>query len=197
MPARPAGADRRRPGRPSKLSREAIFDAAEALGLHFGVSEGAIYRHVRGMDEVVDGAGSRILCRIDTDLPEASTWPAYLEGICTQLRRHALRAPGFGRWLVAGSYDEPALDVFDRILDGITRRDPELDRDTAYLVGSQAVACTMGLVTSDFVGAVPGEPTDDDLDDQFRWMLRSLLRGMAAHLAEGAPLPRRRALRDR
>ena len=43
------------------------------------------------------------------------------------------------------------------------RREPDLTPDTAYLVGSQAVACTVGLVTSGDVGAVPGEPTARDL----------------------------------
>ena len=51
-------------------------------------------------------------------------------------------------------------------------------------------------MTSGFVGAVPGgDPTDADSDEQFAWMLRSLLRGMADHLAEGVPPPRHQALR--
>ncbi|MDD9369326.1 MAG: hypothetical protein PV358_04375 [Acidimicrobiales bacterium] len=75
------------------------------------------------------------------------------------------------------------------------RREPDLTPDTAYLVGSQAVACTAGLVTSGDVGAVPGEPTARDLDDHADWMIRSLLRGMAANLADEVPPPRSRALR--
>jgi hypothetical protein len=49
-------------------------------------------------------------------------------------------------------------------------------------------------VVSGFVAAVPGDPTDADVDAQFRWMVRSLLRGMEAQLAEGVTPPRVRAL---
>jgi hypothetical protein len=123
------------------------------------------------------------------------TWPGYLERVCAQLRAHALATPGFTAWLVAGEYDDGDLAVFDAILDGMTGRAPDLDRATAYLIGSQAVACTAGLVISGFAGAVPdGEPTDADLDEQFTWMLRSLLREMADNLADGVPPPRHRPL---
>jgi AcrR family transcriptional regulator len=191
-------------GRPPKLTMDAILDAAEALGLttftvarlagHLGVSEGALYHHVRGTAEIVERACSRLLGGVDTDLPDAPGWPDYVEAVCAQVRRIALRHPGFGSWVVGGEYDAAALAVFDRILDGILRRQPGFDADAAYLVGSQAVACTVGLVESGFVGAVPGEPTERDLDDQFVWMVRSLLRGMAANLADGVPPPRSRPL---
>ncbi len=161
------------------------------------MSEGALYRHVRGTGEIVHRACSRLLGRVDTRLDGVDTWDAYLEQVCAQVRELALRHPGFGPWAVAGDYDADALAVFDRILDGLLRREPAFTPDTAYLVGSQAVACTVGLVASGYVGSVPGEPTDHDLDDQFRWMIRSLLRGMAANLADGVPPPRSRALRDR
>lgn len=198
---------RRKVGRPAKLTVAAILDAGERLGLttftvaqlaaELGVSEGALYRHVRSTTEIVAKACSRILGRVDTELDELDTWTDYLEQICRQVRGLAIRFPGFGPWAVAGDYDDDALAVFDRILDGLMRREPDLTPDTAYLVGSQAVACTVGLVTSGYVGAVPGEPTDRDLDDQFDWMIRSLLRGMAANLADDVPPPRSRALRDR
>lgn len=197
----------RRVGRPAKLTVGAILDAAERLGLttftvsrlaaELEVSEGALYRHVRGTGEIVDRACSRLLERMDTRLDEIATWTAYLEQICRQVRELALRHPGFGPWLVAGDYDDGALAIFDGILDGVIRREPTFSPDTAYLVGSQAVACTVGLVTSGYVGSVPGEPTDRDLEDQFEWMIRSLLRGMAANLADHVPPPRSRALRDR
>lgn len=114
--------------------------------------------------------------------------------MCPQIRRFALDVPGFGPWVVGGEHDARSLDVFARILDGIVRREPGFTPETAYLAGSQAVACTVGLVESGYVGAVPGEPTDRDLDDQFEWMLRSLPRGMAANLADGVPPPRSRTL---
>jgi AcrR family transcriptional regulator len=199
-PARP------RRGRPPKLTRDAILTAAEDLGLtsftvtqlaaHLGVSEGSLYRYVRSTDEITAAVCSRRLADVDVDLPGETTWRGYLEAVCAQLRTRGLATPGFARWLVGGEYGERDLAVFDAVLDGITSREPALDRDTAYLIGSQAVACTAGLVTSGFVGAVPGgDPTDADSDEQFAWMLRSLLRGMADHLAEGVPPPRHQALR--
>jgi AcrR family transcriptional regulator len=198
---------RRKVGRPAKLTVDAILDAGERLGLttftvaqlaaDLGVSEGALYRHVRSTGEIVHRACSRILGRVDTRLDELDDWTDYVEQVCRQVRELAVRFPGFGPWVVAGDYDEDALAVFDRILDGIIRREPTFTPDTAYLVGSQAVACTVGLVASGYIGAVPGEPTDSDLDDQFDWMLGSLLRGMSANLADEVPPPRSRALRAR
>ena len=199
------GPTRPRRGRPPKLTRDAILEAAEQLGLtsftvtqlaaHLGVSEGTLYRYVRSTDEITAAVCSRQLAAVDVALPDAVTWSAYLEVVCAQLRTRALATPGFARWLVGGAYGADDLLVFDAILDGITRREPALHRDTAYLIGSQAVACTAGLVTSGFVGAVPGgDPTERDSDEQFTWMLRSLLRGMADHLAEGVPPPRHQAL---
>jgi AcrR family transcriptional regulator len=208
VPARstPDGPSRPRRGRPPKLTRDAILEAAEELGLttftvtrladHLGVSEGTLYRYVRSTGEITAAVCSRQLAAVDVDLPGETTWAGYLQAVCAQLRARALATPGFARWLVGGEYGDGDLAVFDAILDGMTAREPGLDRDTAYLMGSQAVACTAGLVTSGFVGAVPGgEPTDADSDEQFAWMLRSLLRGMADHLAEGVPPPRAQALR--
>lgn len=200
-------------GRPPKLRRDEVLDGALSLGLPsftvarlavlLGVSEGALYHHFASRDEIVDAACSRLFEQVDTEAPtdvdaarpaDGEDWQRYLEAICAQIRTLAIEQPGFGPWLVAGSYDQPTLRRFERILVGITRRAPQFDDDTAYLVGSQAVACTVGLVVSGFVGSVPEQPTEHDLDEQFRWMLRSLLRGMAAQLADGVPPPRRQAL---
>jgi AcrR family transcriptional regulator len=165
------------------------------LAARLGVSEGALYRHVRSTNDIVAGVCSRLLAAVDTTVDEEPTWPDYLERVCAQLRAAALATPGFATWLVAGEYGEGDLAVFDAILDGMTGRAPDLERSTAYLIGSQAVACTAGLVISGFAGAVPdGEPTAADLDDQFAWMLRSLLRGMADNLADGIPPPRHHPL---
>lgn len=194
---------RSRLGRPPKLRADAILDAAVELGLatftvaqlgsRLGVSDGALYHHFPTRDAIVAAACSRLFAGVPT-ASATTAWDTYLEQICAHVRTVALAHPGFGRWLVGGEYDDATLDRFERILVGITERAPQFDRDTAYLVGSQAVACTVGLTTSGFVGAVPGEPTTADLEDQFRWMLRALLRGMAAELADGTPPPRRRAL---
>jgi AcrR family transcriptional regulator len=191
-------------GRPARLSLDAILDAAVELGIttfttaglarRLHVSEGALYRHVGGTAQIVALACSRLLATLDTAAPDAPDWPAYLEVVCARLRALALRHPGFGGYVLAGEYDEQALAVFDAILHEVRAREPGLDRDTAYLLGSQAFACTIGFVGSGFVGAVPGEPTERDLDEQFGWMIRSLLRGMAAQLAEGVTPPRSRAL---
>jgi AcrR family transcriptional regulator len=191
-------------GRPARLSLDAILDAAEELGFttfttarlarHLGVSEGALYRHVGGTAQIVALACSRLLARLETAVPVEPDWLAYLEVVCSRLRALALRHPGFGTYVLAGEYDERSLAVFDAVLDELCRRAPDLDRDTAYLLGSQAFACTIGFVISGFVGAVPGEPTERDVDEQFAWMIRSLLRGMAAQLADGVTPPRRRAL---
>src|SRR4029453_13222143 len=89
-------------------------------------------------NDIVAGVCSRLLAAVDTTVDEEPTWPDSLERVGAQLRGAPLATPGVPTRRVAGEYGEGDLAVFAAILDGMTGRAPDLERSTAYLIGSPA-----------------------------------------------------------
>jgi AcrR family transcriptional regulator len=94
-------------GRPARLSRDAILEAALALldrtphepltvariAHEAGAVPAALYRHFDDLDELLDGVLGRVLGSVDLAIPRRAQWRAQLRAWMTSLRAHLLRYP--------------------------------------------------------------------------------------------------------
>jgi AcrR family transcriptional regulator len=97
---------KRGPGRPARLSREAIVEAALALlerepaaaltvariAAEVGAVPAALYRHFASVDELLDGVLGRVLGTVALEIRRAP-WPDQIRDWMTSLRAHLLRYP--------------------------------------------------------------------------------------------------------
>jgi AcrR family transcriptional regulator len=100
-------AARRGPGRPARLSREAILDAGLALlerapgepltvariAAEVGAVPAALYRHFASLDELLDGVLGRVLGSVELEIRPRAPWPEQIRDWMTSLRAHLLRYP--------------------------------------------------------------------------------------------------------
>jgi TetR/AcrR family tetracycline transcriptional repressor len=130
-----ANTARRGPGRPARLSREAIVDAAlalleraprEPLGVARIAAEvdavpAALYRHFDGLDDLLDAVLARVLGRAELEPAGRADWPEQLRGWMTALRAHLLRYPAVLPMIGRRGRTSPAwldaMDVLIRILE--------------------------------------------------------------------------------
>lgn len=132
--ARPAA--RRGPGRPARLSREGILEAAlallerepdEALGVariaaEVGAVPAALYRHYASLDELLDGVLGRVLGGVELEIRGRAPWPEQVRDWMTSVRRQLLRYPAVLPLLGRRGRTSPAwLDVAS-VLIGILER---------------------------------------------------------------------------
>jgi AcrR family transcriptional regulator len=98
---------KRGPGRPARLSREAILGAA--LGLLERAPEepltvvriagevdavpAALYRHFESLDELLDGVLAKVLGGLELEIRPRARWPEQVRDWMTSLRAHLLRYP--------------------------------------------------------------------------------------------------------
>ena len=101
-----ATAERRR-GRPARLSREAIVEAALALleraphdpltiariAAEVDAVPAALYRHFASLDELLDGVLGRVLGDVELAIRRRAPWPEQIRDWMTSLRDHLLRYP--------------------------------------------------------------------------------------------------------
>lgn len=88
MPETPASAPRRRVGRPPQISRQAIAEAAQEVGLgnltlkavadHLGVSVAGLYHHIRGKDDLVRLAAEHTESQAELPLDHGQHWAVWL-----------------------------------------------------------------------------------------------------------------------
>ena len=97
----------RGPGRPARLSREAILEAALALlerapqepltaariAAEVDAVPAALYRHFANLDELIDGVLGKVLGTVELDIRRRAPWPAQVRDWMTSLRDHLLRYP--------------------------------------------------------------------------------------------------------
>ena len=93
---RPVGSRTR--GRPPRIGRRQIVDAALALGLdaftmqgiaeHLGVSTPALYSHVRGRAEVLELVSAALVERMQAFDSPADDWRGWLEDFAAEVRQH-------------------------------------------------------------------------------------------------------------
>ncbi|MFK0115827.1 TetR/AcrR family transcriptional regulator [Streptomyces sp. NPDC090994] len=95
-----------KPGRPARLSRELIVEAALGCDLRtvtmrdiagrLGVSHSALYRWVGNRDELLDLVGEVVVERIlPTTEPTADTWRPWLADLAWRMHDQFLAVPGY------------------------------------------------------------------------------------------------------
>jgi AcrR family transcriptional regulator len=119
-------AARRRPGRPARLSREGILEAAFALlerapdepltvariAQEVEAVPAALYRHFASVDDLLDGVLGRVLGGVELEIRRRARWPAQIRDWMTSLRNHLLRYPAVIEMIGRRGRTSPAwLDV--------------------------------------------------------------------------------------
>jgi len=98
---------RRGPGRPARLSREAILEAGLALlerephlpltlarvADEVGAVPAALYRYVGSHDELLDGVLGLVLCGLPLEIRGRARWPEQVRDWMSCVRDHLLRYP--------------------------------------------------------------------------------------------------------
>jgi AcrR family transcriptional regulator len=119
---RTAAAPRRGPGRPPRLSRDALLDAAIALlerepgepltvariAAEVDAVPAALYRHFASLDELLDGVLARVLGGVALDIDPRAPWRTQLRGWMGSLRRQLLRYPAALRMIGRRGRTSPA-----------------------------------------------------------------------------------------
>jgi AcrR family transcriptional regulator len=127
---------RRRPGRPARLSREGILEAALALlerepgeplsvgriAAEVGAVPAALYRHFASLDELLDAVLGRVLGSVELEVRSRAPWQGQVKDWMTSVRGHLLRYPAVLPLLGRRGRTSPAwLDVAS-VLIGILER---------------------------------------------------------------------------
>lgn len=149
-------------GRPARLSRQAILEAA--LGLlerepeapltlsrvaeAVGAVPTALYRHVGSLDELLDGVLGLVLEGVEFEIDLRTAWPSQLRGWMTGVRRQLLRYPAVVSLIGRRGRTSPAwfdaTSVLVEVLERAGLRDASLAR--AYLWVAET---TMGAVVTE------------------------------------------------
>jgi len=151
-------------GRPARLSREAIVDAAlallekrpdEPLTLLSVASEvsavpAALYRHVGSLDALLDGVLERVLAGVRFEIRRRASWRSQVRDWMRCMRAHLLRYPGVVRLIGRrGRTSPPWFDATSALIDilrGADLRGAALAR--AYLWVAET---TMGVVVNEAI----------------------------------------------
>jgi AcrR family transcriptional regulator len=172
-----------RRGRPARLSRDSILDAALVLLERDGhelptlarIAEqvnavpAALYRHFEDGDDLLDGVLSKVLGAVELEIRSRARWPQQVRDWMTSLRAHLLRFPAVLPLIGRGGRTSPAwLDavaVLIAILERAGLRSSALARTHLWITET-----TIALVIQEASMALPDQ-----------------IRGARASLAEMSP----------
>jgi AcrR family transcriptional regulator len=129
-------APRRGPGRPARLSRESILEAALALlgrepeepltvariAAEVDAVPAALYRHFASLDELLDGVLARVLGSVELEIRRRAPWPEQIRDWMASLRDHLLRYPAVLPLLGRRGRTSPAWLDAASVLIGILER---------------------------------------------------------------------------
>jgi AcrR family transcriptional regulator len=189
-----------------------------ALADALGTAPMSLYRHVRSKDDLLKAIVAMVLERHDFALPARGQWTERVAAWMHALRKQLLRSPAVVSILMQHGHYAPALlratNVLLRLL-----RDAGFDGPDAVRASREIMWSTLGFVSAEVRGptfspsfyaqALDARTTDGDevaevaahmpylltrdLDDVFTAIVRHLLAGLAADLAQrAAPVRRRR-----
>jgi AcrR family transcriptional regulator len=165
---RATAAVKRGPGRPPRLSREAIVDAALALlegepdepltiariAARVDAVPAALYRHFASLDELLDDVLAAVLGALEPEIRARASWRAQVRDWMISLRGHLLRFPAVLPLIGRRGRTSPAwLDtvaVLVAILERAGLRGAALARAHLWILET-----TMGIVMQEASLALP------------------------------------------
>jgi TetR/AcrR family transcriptional regulator, tetracycline repressor protein len=166
--ARAARADRRGPGRPARLSRDAIVEAALALlertphepltigriAAQVDAVPAALYRHFASLDDLLDAVLAAVLGTVEPEIRARAAWREQVRDWMTSLRDHLLRYPAVLPLIGRRGRTSPAwldaVSVLVQILERTGLRGAALARAHLWILET-----TMGLVIQEASLALP------------------------------------------
>jgi AcrR family transcriptional regulator len=184
-----------------------------ALADALGTAPMSLYRHVRSKDDLLKAIVASVLERHDFELPARGSWTERIAAWMHALRTQLLRSPAVVSVLMQHGHYAPALlratNVLLRLL-----REAGFDGPDAVRASREIMWSTLGFVSAEirgptfspsFYAQALREQADDvaevaahmpylltrDLDDVFAAIVRHLLAGLAADVAERAAPARR------
>lgn len=192
------------------LSMRALADA-------LGTAPMSLYRHVRGKDDLLKAIVAMVLERHDFALPARGLWTERVASWMHALRAQLLRSPAIVSILMQHGHYAPALLRATNVLLGLLR-EAGFEAPDAVRASREIMWSTLGFVSAEIRGPTfspsfyaqalheQGSDGSDvsevaahmpylltrDLDDVFAAIVRHLLAGLAAELAERAVPARRR-----
>lgn len=127
---------KRGPGRPARLSRDAVVGAALALlerapaepltvariAAEVDAVPAALYRHFTSVDDVLDAVLGRVLGTVDLEIRPRAPWPEQVRDWMTSLRAHLLRYPAVLPMIGRRGRTSPAWLDAASVLIGILER---------------------------------------------------------------------------
>lgn len=173
------------------LTPDRILDTAIAIGLDrftqvkvaraLGVTDMALYRHVRGRDELYRRAASRAHALDPFDPSGISDWTVFLERAGLHGYRVANRHPGIERYVLNGPYHEETLAIFDGNVRALSAIAPQFGPHESYLLLSRVTSLAYAGAGNALARRYQESP--DRPGELFVWTLRALIAGMGSLLA--------------
>lgn len=182
-------------GRPPRISREAIAEAAADIGLEdltlkavaerLGVSVPGLYHHVDGRDDLLRLAAEHSVRQRHVPVDRGQHWAEWLLEWARYNREAFLEEPGLLTQYVEGAISDEAIARNTEVIHAVLRRHgfSLADARAAYeLVSSFAIGAAVSDLRRARAEAAPERRTAADFDDQ----VAVVLRGIAARL--GRPI---------
>ncbi|WP_372347613.1 TetR/AcrR family transcriptional regulator [Streptomyces sp. KL116D] len=181
------------PGRPPRLSRERIVEAAlqgdvdtltmRELAARLGVSHSSLYRWVPDRDGVLDLVSEVMVERVlPAGEPGADDWREWLARLAWAMHDAFLAVPGYAAHVARPHRHHP--ESFGRLRDAVVAAfraagaDPREAERSWYVFG-------FGVVR--WLGAADGDPAGDAAGPRFDLYLETLLRGLPTTPAPATP----------
>jgi len=207
----------RRRGRPPRISRDDIVDAACELGIEnltmaavaerLGVTHQSLYGWVQDRDELIDLVSDRLIRRLEIEPPaDPADWRDSLRSYANGLRRLAEEMPGFaaaglGRFRVSERYVE-LNDTVIRILERVGFESVMAQRiyDTwntvllGWLAREEALSGVRGSVGAGTSASAQFVELRSPSDERFEFLVHAFLAGLPdppdrGHRDPGPELP--------
>ena len=110
---------KRRVGRPNQVTLEQILDAVAVIGLDrmtlqsvalaLDVTSGALYRHVKSREDLVDRFVARVTSRFPTPTAEGKDWPEWARGFADALLDMYASAPGIADYTIGQTHTSDSV----------------------------------------------------------------------------------------